>query len=250
MELGTGVFLSAVFLGTVGLFIATKDRWNWKKIFLWPLGIVVGLSVVGGAIAYAYKQYEERPKVLTEFKGIKLGEQFQDAVFRHGKAERLESRAVAVYEKRMLEKRDERGSPMYSQLETYYEKWKKEEAAVIAKGKTDGDYVLAEHRVTIENNMVIDILYNCTNESVDYSEINGIRCGRKGEEILDKFGSDVRVLCEKEPDKGDTRDVNRVYDVVRFGTRYFLAKNSVTAMMIASPATLESYIGKNWVKCS
>jgi len=37
MTLGLGIFLSLLFLGTIALFIATKDRWNWKKIILWPL---------------------------------------------------------------------------------------------------------------------------------------------------------------------------------------------------------------------
>lgn len=72
MELGTGVFLSAIFLGMVALFIATKDRWNWKKIFLWPLGIVVGLSVIGGLAIYIYQQYEARPQRQTELWGIAL----------------------------------------------------------------------------------------------------------------------------------------------------------------------------------
>ena len=41
MEVGTGIFLSSIFLGTVALFIFTKDRWNWKKIILWSIGIVI-----------------------------------------------------------------------------------------------------------------------------------------------------------------------------------------------------------------
>jgi membrane protein YdbS with pleckstrin-like domain len=69
MELGTGILLSAVFLGTVALFIATKDRWNWKKIFLWPLGVIVGLGVVGGSIAYLYQQYEDRPRKIHRAMG-------------------------------------------------------------------------------------------------------------------------------------------------------------------------------------
>jgi len=35
MSVGTAIFFSAVLLAFVALYIATKDRWNWKKI-LWP----------------------------------------------------------------------------------------------------------------------------------------------------------------------------------------------------------------------
>ena len=85
MELGTGVFLSAVFLGTVGLFVATKDRWNWKKIFLWPLGVIVGLGIVGGSIAYLYRQHEDRPRKLTELWGVSLNDSAGDVKFKKGK---------------------------------------------------------------------------------------------------------------------------------------------------------------------
>jgi len=84
MELGTGIFLSAIFLGAVALFIATKDRWNWKKILLWPLGVIVGLLVVGWAAAYVYDQYEARPKKVDELWGIKLGASVADVKFSKG----------------------------------------------------------------------------------------------------------------------------------------------------------------------
>ena len=250
MELGTGVFLSAVFLGTVGLFIATKDRWNWKKIFLWPLAVVAGLSLVGGLVAYAYKQYEERPKVLTEFNGIRLGEQFQDVAFRHGKPERQSSWAIAGIGKLFAEGKVEKGTARYAELEALLESWKKTEAEELAKGKTDADYVFGKNIVEIESEKVNNILYFCETDSTDFSEANGIGCGREGDEILRKFGSAVRVLCEKEPDKVVAGNVRRVYDVVKYGTRYHLTKNIVKGILIASPNTLESYVGKNWVKCS
>lgn len=84
MELGTGIFLSAIFLGTVALFIATKDRWNWKKILLWPLGVVVALAVVGGSIAYLYQKYEDRPRKLTELWGVSLGDAASEVKFKKG----------------------------------------------------------------------------------------------------------------------------------------------------------------------
>lgn len=84
MELGTGVFLSAIFLGTVALFIATKDRWNWKKIFLWPVATVLGLSIIGGTAVYFYDQYQSRPVPQISLWGIALGSSPAEIKFAKG----------------------------------------------------------------------------------------------------------------------------------------------------------------------
>jgi len=72
MELGTAVFLSAVLLSIVGLYAATKDRWNWKKILLWPLGVIVALAVLVGGGYYIYYQIDQGPKPQTSFWDIPL----------------------------------------------------------------------------------------------------------------------------------------------------------------------------------
>jgi hypothetical protein len=84
MELGTGVFLSAVFLGTVALFIVTKDRWNWKKVFLLPVVTILGLSVIGGTAVYFYNQYQSRPVLQTTLWGIALGASPAEVKFLRG----------------------------------------------------------------------------------------------------------------------------------------------------------------------
>lgn len=40
MTLGEGIFYSSLVLGIIGLSNAAKGRWNWKKIILWPSGVV------------------------------------------------------------------------------------------------------------------------------------------------------------------------------------------------------------------
>ena len=97
MELGTGIFLSAIILGTVAIFIATKDRWSWKKIVLWPLGIIVGLAVIGGSITYLYQQYEDRPRKLTELWGVSLNESAGDVKFKKGEPTRRVDNDLWVY---------------------------------------------------------------------------------------------------------------------------------------------------------
>lgn len=67
MELGTGIFLSTLFLGTIALFIATKDRWNWKKILLWPTLIIISTSAIIVAAYFIYERYQNIPSKLQNF---------------------------------------------------------------------------------------------------------------------------------------------------------------------------------------
>lgn len=97
MELGTGIFLSAVFLGTIALFIATKDRWPWKKIVLWPTLSALALVVVGGASWYLYEEYQSRPVRQTELWDISLGSSQADVTFAKGKPFKTDDE-VWVYE--------------------------------------------------------------------------------------------------------------------------------------------------------
>src|SRR3989338_323971 len=80
MSLGVAIFLSSVFVGTVALFIATKDRWNWKRIFLWPLAALILIA----AGLWIYNTIEQRPKVQTTFWDIRIGATEGDVKFLKG----------------------------------------------------------------------------------------------------------------------------------------------------------------------
>lgn len=246
MELGTGIFLSVVFLGTVALFIATKDRWNWKKIILWPLGIVTALSLVGWLFTYAYTQYEERPKAPSEFKRIRLGEKFQDTVFKHGQAEREEKRAADYWAKYIVEHQNEQETLNFKDASEQFKNSKVALEKATAKENSDGSYYIGDSRVDVKDNQVITIAHEC-NTSFDSTSANGIHCNSNGDEILQKFNNSVRVLCPNK--KAESSDLARVYDVVKYGTRYYLYQNSVSKIMVASPTTLDTFVGINWSAC-
>jgi hypothetical protein len=80
MNLGTSIFLSSVVLALAAIFIATKDRWNWKKIILWPLTIVILIAIV----VFAYNAIPQRPKKETSFWEIPLGATEADVRFLKG----------------------------------------------------------------------------------------------------------------------------------------------------------------------
>ncbi|MSP52190.1 MAG: hypothetical protein EXQ91_07350, partial [Alphaproteobacteria bacterium] len=88
MELGTAILLSAVFLGMVALFIATKDRWNWKKLFLWPFTILLELSVIGVVGYLVLLYWEDLPRKELGLWGIRLGASFADVKFAKGEPSR------------------------------------------------------------------------------------------------------------------------------------------------------------------
>src|SRR4051812_22535231 len=84
MNLGTGIFLSSVFVGTIALFLATKDRWDWKKIVIRTGISAVLLVAIGGLALWSYLTYEERPKPLETFWDLAPGMSRAEVKFRKG----------------------------------------------------------------------------------------------------------------------------------------------------------------------
>ena len=90
MSIGLGLFLGLVFCGVVYLYTQTKDRWNWvkgKKIILYLIAASFALGLILWAGFFLNAQYEMRPRVITEFQGVKLGEKLQDVTFKLGPLE-------------------------------------------------------------------------------------------------------------------------------------------------------------------
>lgn len=83
MTLGTGIFLSSIFLGLCYLFIQTKNRWNWKKICFWSLGLPLLLTILMIGYFSVNSLIENLPKIITEIKGIHLGDSKSDLIFKH-----------------------------------------------------------------------------------------------------------------------------------------------------------------------
>src|SRR5215204_3815114 len=76
MELGTGIFLSALVIAVILLYGITKDRWGWrhfvKRAAVGCLGLVL-LSVLVGTGAYLYEEVPIPVGRQTEYAGIRLG---------------------------------------------------------------------------------------------------------------------------------------------------------------------------------
>lgn len=84
MSVGDGIFLSAVLISIVGLYAATKDRWNWKRIAKWCLILPGAFLAILALGVWLYSAYDERPIAQGSFEGLKLGSTPADVRFLKG----------------------------------------------------------------------------------------------------------------------------------------------------------------------
>ena len=84
MSLGLSILLSSILLSVLALFVATKDRWNWKKIIFIPPLVVLPLILGLFGIFSVAEWVKERPKKLEEFWGVPLRASKADVLFLKG----------------------------------------------------------------------------------------------------------------------------------------------------------------------
>lgn len=215
MSLGLGILLASLFLGTVYLYVHTKERWNWGKL---PKRILIATGIVAVALMstvlayFGYEKWKLQPKIATSLQGISLGETFSDVTFKHGAFEKIEGDSA---------------------------KNENEEQRYIHRAKRSA--------IDVRNGVVSTVLYACKQDDSDYTTVNNVQCNDSGEKILETFGNTVRILCPKKLD--EEAPFLRVYDVVDYGIRYRLKENRVIAFIIAERSDLEGWHGKNWDSC-
>jgi hypothetical protein len=160
MSLGTSIFLSSLVLAFVVLFIATKDRWSWKKIILWPLA---GLILIASGL-WIYGTIEKRwPKVQTSFWDIPLGATESDVKFLKG-APRTKDQDTLEY---LFE-------------DSFSKQW---------------DYI---YRIRFKNGKVWLIEYFPGPNTTYGPRINGINIRDSLEQITKKFGSPSHISTSKD----------------------------------------------------
>ncbi len=200
MSLGTGVFLGSLFLGTVLLYLWTREVWNWRKVLkrLALASTALVLLVVAGVIgSFVYEKWRDRPQVVTGMLGVGLGERMSDVIFRQGEYSRRPPKTGADHN-----------------IEHYLN----EERRVLLR---------------VKDGKVVAIWYFCK-DSGDYGSVSEIYCGDKGEKILERFGEKTRVLCSKE------NQYRRAYEVATLGIRYSLVQNKVTTFSAANRNEVET----------
>jgi hypothetical protein len=262
MNTGTGLFLGLVFCGTVFLFSQTKDRWDWgilKKIGKWLA--ISFLVIITITLVYEYiddnkenaQIVSNSPKITNELMGIKLNDSFKDIEFKFGRLipsgfsddieesylKRLSTPDLELIAYGEFDKLSEGGIKILS-----------EKFPALQESIAEGDFKFQSKtspqinlRVFVKSKKIEAILYECA----DYDDIlvNTVGCNTSGESLQKKFDKDIRILCGK-----NNTNLDRVYDVVRYGVRYYLTQNRVIGFLIAEPKLLESFVKHNYDKCN
>jgi hypothetical protein len=167
----------------------------------------LALLVVFSGVIYLYTSindwYEQRPKVIKELDGIKIGASISDLKFSFEDLKRNEETS----------RRDQ---------EQY-------------ANKNDGFYDLNDGKNSVEviNGKISRVVQRCDQESVDYTTVNSISCNDSSEKIVEKFGSEVIVLCAlKSEQSGGLEEYKvRKYRVKKYNIEYYLYLNKVIAFI-------------------
>jgi hypothetical protein len=219
MSLGLGIFLASMFIGTVYLYVQTRDQWDWRKIWtrlLKSVGALVVIIVTLIISYFGYEKWENQPKLITSLEGISLGDPFSDVIFKHGAFDKVDIKNVA-------------------------HRNANEEEFVNFKKRT---------MLGVVNGVVRNVSYHCKEKELDFTSVNHIRCGDSSETIYETFSKGVRVLCEKSASADKSSPVSRVYDVVEYGTRYLLVENKVETFIVVEKSELQGWVGFNWHPCN
>lgn len=220
MSIGEGIFYGLVFLGVIYLYIQTKDRWNWKKIVIWIIGLFVGIIVLIAVAVFAedffkkltFSRFDDslKPKVITGMNGIELGAKLSDVIFKTG----------AIRDKK--------------QEDVYH--FPSEDNKRFAVDK--------------DTNTIRSIQHACSSNDLSYPNtyspnINGVKCGDSEFVIFMNYGKEkINVLCNK----GGSGNIRR-YEATDFGVVHFLVTNKVQIFTIHSPDDLKKSNDDKWYKC-
>ena len=112
MKLGTSILASALFLGFVALFIATRNQWNWMKIIKKVFYSVCVLTLIIGVIAGGVYFWNTWPKKEHSYIGINLGDTKQDVLFKYGNPNKYSTDNDWFYELNREEFSDNRVSSL------------------------------------------------------------------------------------------------------------------------------------------
>ncbi len=185
-----------------------------KRLAKWFLyGVLLLAVLIGSVIGFLIFQnhLESRPKFISKLKNLELGEKLSDVLFKM---------PGFVLDREVKSRAD--------LSDVYLNK-------------------ALSIDIRVENGKISVISYNCKSDLEDTS-VNGISCSGSGEEILEKYGKDLRVQCLL--DKTDSLSTSyRVYDVPKFGIRHHVLSNKVVGFSIMSTSQLEQATGETWGGC-
>lgn len=85
MTTGEGIFWGAAVVGLIVLYVATKDRWRWKRIMKWAGAILlIPVAGVGGWLGWE-NWVNSQPRLEFSLYDISIGQSMDDVLYKKGK---------------------------------------------------------------------------------------------------------------------------------------------------------------------
>ena len=236
MSIGTGIFLSALFLGCIVLYVKSENKAKWRKYLLTSLGGLVAVGVIlfaGSLVAKVPEEHTatspfpkstaERP---TDMMGIRLGETLATLQFERGKFD-------LIYEVTTPDgRRYKITAPEKATEEEIIKYVKKHDPSVQQEASANlfGIKSIVGYYITDTNVIISEkegraerLEYNCETPPTDPARyFHKIQCGNTASDVMQAYGqNNVTVLCS------DTDVETRLYNISGKNIRLWLTKNAV-----------------------
>jgi len=203
MSLGAGIFLSAIFLGLIALFIATRKEWGWKKIISWNwkkiisrtaivFAVIASLMLLAAIVVYVDSKIAEKPKVQKSFWGLTLDSTKEDIKFLKG-APTKEEKDNWHYES------------TYKEGKYYYYNY-------------NYDIIFRDNKIRVIVTSDVD----------KQGGIQGINYGDSYEKVIEKFGNPSNISRSHD-------DLARVFSYEKYNVFFAFEKGRVILFGIYNP---------------
>lgn len=204
------VFFGFTFCGLIYLYVKTRDTWNWRKIVLVAVIslIVALLSLL--LLIFWDKLFNPQANItygkkysglIQSYDGLSIGDNISDIEFKLGKLKSEGKTKGGGYD--IFRPNDNSPKVIY----------------------------------TVPSGKKVDFIgVDCDKYNED--SFNGIKCGTTSDEIVKKYKNKLKIWCPSSLDKND--DPFRIYDIVEFGTRFYLQKNQVVGIRLLKPDDMKN----------
>jgi hypothetical protein len=236
MSIGTGIFLSALFLGCIVLYVKSENKAKWRKGILFSLGglVAAGVIVFVGFFLYdALEKYTETPTFPkstaerpTDMMGIRLGETLANLQFERGKFWQLKEHELVTNKANFKEVELPNGITI-----EFPNDMSDDNIKHVLRKKYFNEMDDAKNIYITDTNVIISekegraerLAYDCSNAPTDPATyFHKIQCGSTASDVMQAYGqNNVTVLCS------DTDVETRLYDITGKNIRLWLTKNTV-----------------------
>ena len=262
MTIGSSIFFGSLMVAMAILYVATKDRWNWKKVIKRALLIPVAVLLIIGALIWIYSEIQDRPTKQREFQGIKLGDSKENVLFKKGATPKgIDTLPDGFYPDFIIETKIAKHGPWENyQDRTNIIKNKDREKQVKIFGDTVAfpaempdkeigeiirSYVDRNRNVlsyndldiVLKNDKAVIIRRICSDDDY-YTGLNHVECKDSYQELENKLGKAKFIKCSKD-------SLTRLYSFPQYQSAYVVNKDGIKQLIVYEPTYEEELTSQN-----